>query len=162
MIRILTDSAADLEPQEFTDLGLELVPLSITVDKRIYQADLRFNKQDFFRMLEASPIFPTTSQPAPADFETIFEEARQKGDDLIYISLSSALSGTFQCANVVKAMGGYDNVWLVDSLSATLGQKLLVVHAAELRERGFPAAEIAARLDALKSRIRIYAGLDTL
>lgn len=162
MIRILTDSAADLEPQEFTDLGLELVSLSITVDKRIYQADLRFNKQDFFRLLEASPIFPTTSQPAPADFEAIFEDARQQSDDLIFISLSSALSGTFQCANVVKAMGGYDNVWLVDSLSATLGQKLLVVHAAELRERGFPAAEIAARLDALKSRIRIYAGLDTL
>ena len=96
MIRILTDSAADLEPQEFSALGLELVPLSITVDKRIYQADLQFNKQDFFRLLEASPIFPTTSQPAPADFETIFEDARQKGDDLIFVSLSSALSGTFQ------------------------------------------------------------------
>lgn len=162
MIRILTDSAADLEPQEFSDLNLELVPLSITVDQRIYQADLRFNKQDFFRLLEASSIFPTTSQPAPADFETIFEDARQKGDELIYISLSSALSGTFQCASVVQAMGDFDNVYLVDSLTATLGQKVLVLHGAWLRDRGFPAAEIAARLNSLKSRIRIFAGLDTL
>ena len=162
MIRILTDSAADLEPQEFSDLNLELVSLSITVDQRIYQADLRFNKQDFFRLLEASSIFPTTSQPAPADFETIFEDARQKGDELIYISLSSALSGTFQCASVVQAMGDFDNVYLVDSLTATLGQKILVLHGAWLRDRGFPAAEIAARLNSLKSRIRIFAGLDTL
>lgn len=161
-IRILTDSAADLEPQEFSDRQLELVPLSITVDKRIYQADLRFNKQDFFRLLEASSIFPTTSQPAPADFETIFEDARQKGDELIYISLSSALSGTFQCASVVRSLGDYSNVYLVDSLTATLGQKILVLHAAWLRDRGFPAAEIAARLNALRSRIRIFAGLDTL
>lgn len=162
MIRILTDSAADLEPQEFSSLGLELVPLSITVDQRIYQADLRFNKQDFFRLLEASPIFPTTSQPAPADFETLFADAQQKGDEVIYVSLSSALSGTFQCASVVQAMGDFSNVYLVDSLTATLGQKLLVLHAAWLRDRGFPAAEIAARLNALRSRIRIFAGLDTL
>ncbi len=161
-IRILTDSAADLEPEEFSKYHISLVPLSITVDQRIYRADLRFNKSDFFRMLEASPIFPTTSQPAPADFEAIFEEARAAGDQLVYISLSSALSGTYQCAAVVKAMGEYDNVHLVDSRSATLGQKLLVLHAVSLRDQGFSAEEIASRLTALRSRIRIYAGLDTL
>ena len=161
-IRIFTDSAADLEPEEFASYGIELIPLSITVDQRIYQADLKFNKADFFRMLEQSPIFPTTSQPAPADFETVFEEAREAGDEIVYISISSALSGTFQCANMVKAMGEFEQVHLVDSLTATLGQKILVLHAAWLRDRGFGAAEIAARLDGLKHRIRIFAGLDTL
>lgn len=161
-IRIVTDSAGDLEPEEFASYGIELVPLSITVDQRIYSADLKFNKQDFFRMLKASPIFPTTSQPAPADFEAVFEDAREKGDEVVFISLSSALSGTFQCASVVKAMGEMEHVHLVDSLSATLGQKLLVLHGAWLRDRGFPAREIAARLTALRSRVRIYAGLDTL
>jgi DegV family protein with EDD domain len=161
-IRIFTDSAADLEPSEFADYHIELIPLSITVDQRVYQADLQFNKQDFFRLLEASPIFPTTSQPAPGEFETIFEEARQQGDEILFIAISSALSGTFQCANVVKEMGGYDNVYLVDSRSATLGMKLLVLHAAWLRDRGFPIQEIAARVERLRSRIRLYAGLNTL
>lgn len=161
-IRIITDSAADMEPDEFQKYQLALIPLSITVDQRIYQADLRFNKADFFRLLEVSPIFPTTSQPAPADFETVFAKAQAAGDEIIFISLSSALSGTFQCASVVKNMGGFDHVYLVDSLSATLGQKLLVMHAVELRDRGFSAAEITARLEALCSRIRIFAGLDTL
>ncbi len=161
-IRIVTDSAADLEPEEFSDRNIQLIPLSITVDQRIYQADLRFNRQAFFQMLAASSAFPTTSQPAPGDFEEIFEEARAQGDQLIYISISSALSGTFQCASVVKAMGNYDNVFLVDSLSATLGQKLLVLHAADLRDRGCPAEEIVEELTALRSRIRIFAGLETL
>ncbi len=161
-IRILTDSAADLEPEEFCRYGIELVALSITVDQRIYAADMQFNKADFFRLLTSSTIFPTTSQPAPAEFEDIFTDARDKGDQLIYISISSALSGTFQCANVVKEMGEYDNVYLVDSLSATLGQKLLVLHAAKLRDRGFSAEEIAQRLESIKDRIRILAGLDTL
>lgn len=66
----------------------------------------------------------------------MFEEAREAGDDLVYIAISSALSGTFQCANVVKAMGEYNNVHLVDSRTASLGQKLLVLHAAALRDRG--------------------------
>lgn len=162
MIRIFTDSGADLEVSEFQEYGIGLIPLSITVDRRIYQADLNFNKADFFRLLEESPVFPTTSQPAPADFETVFEEAKAAGDEIVYISISSALSGTFQCANVVKAMGAFENVHLVDSLTATLGQKLLVLHAAGLRDRGFPAAEIAERLNALRGRIRIFAGLDTL
>ena len=50
-IRIITDSTADLEPEEFTQYSLELVPLTITVDQRIYTADTKFNKQDFFRLL---------------------------------------------------------------------------------------------------------------
>ncbi len=161
-IRILTDSAADLDPQDFDTYQIELVSLSITIDQRIYQADMRFNKHDFFTLLEASDVFPTTSQPSPADFEAIFEDARNKGDDLIFVAISSALSGTYQCASVVKEMGQYDNVYLVDTLSATLGQRILAIHAAELRDRGFPASEIADRLMSLRSRVRILAGLDTL
>ena len=162
MIRIFTDSGADLETSEYQEHHIELIPLSITVDQRIYQADMKFNKADFFRMLEVSPIFPATSQPAPADFETVFEAARKAGDEIIYISISSALSGTFQCANVVRAMEEFENVYLVDSLTASLGQKLLTLHAALLRDQGLSAAEIVQRLNALRSRIRIFAGLDTL
>lgn len=161
-IRIYTDSGADLEAQEFDQLQIGLVPLSITVDQRTYQANKTFNKADFFRMLEKAQIFPTTSQPAPGDFDAVFSAAKEAGDDVVYIALSSALSGTCQTANTVKLLGEYDNVYIVDSLSATLGQKLLVLEAAKLRDRGYSAAEIAAELEAIKGRIRIYAGVDTL
>lgn len=161
-IRIVTDSGADLETLEFDQLHVELVPLSITVDQRTYQANKNFNKADFFTMLEKAEIFPTTSQPAPADFEAVFKSAKQAGDDVVYISLSSTLSGTHQTANLVKTLGDYNNVYIVDSLSATLGQKLLVLQAAKLRDLGFSAPDIVAELEALKGRIRIFAGVDTL
>lgn len=161
-IRIVTDSGADLEPREYEELGVGLIPLSITIDQRTYEANALFNKMDFFRMLEKAEIFPSTSQPAPADFQSVFEAARENGDELIYISLSSALSGTWQCANLVRELEEYDNVYIVDSRSATLGQKLLVLQAVKLRELGFSAADIAEELRALAPRIRIFAGVDTL
>lgn len=161
-IRIYVDSAADLEAADYKTYNIGLVPLTLTVDQRTYTADEKFNKVDFFRLLEASDLFPTTSQPAPSVFEAIFEEARLAGDQVIFISVSSALSGTWQCANVVKEMGEYDNVFIVDSRAATLCIKELALQAVKLRDAGVPVREIVSVLEALKSRIRIYAGLDTL
>lgn len=161
-IRIFTDSAADLDPQEFDLLGVELIPLSINVGGRVYAADRKFNKTDYFRLLAESTVFPTTSQPAPGDFEAVFAEAKEKGDEILFISISSALSGTHQCAAIVRELGAYDNVYLVDSLSATLGQKLLVLEAVKLRNAGKSASDIAEALTALRSRIRVFAGVDTL
>lgn len=161
-IRIVTDSGADLEPEEFSQYHIELVPLGLTIDGRIYSANQQFNKADFFRLLEAAKIFPKTSQPAPSEFETLFEDARKKGDEVVYISIASALSGTYQTANVVKGLGEYDNIFVVDSRTATLCQKLLVLHAAALRDQGKTAEQIVAALERLRGRVRVYAGLDTL
>lgn len=161
-IRIVTDSGADLEREEYQRCDVELVPLGLTIDGRIYRADEKFNKTDFFRLLEAAKVFPKTSQPAPAEFEQLFEAAKQAGDQVVYISIASALSGTFQTASVVKALGEYDNVWIVDSRSATLGQKQLVMEAVRLRALGKTAPEIAEALERIRGRIRVYAGLDTL
>ncbi len=161
-IRIVTDSGADLEPEEYTRYGVELVPLGLTIDGRIYSANQKFNKTDFFRLLEAAKVFPKTSQPAPAEFEALFEDARGQGDEVIYISIASALSGTYQTASVVKGMGEYENVHIVDSRTATLCQKLLVLQAAHLRDQGKSVQEVVTALEALRGRVRVYAGLETL
>lgn len=161
-IRIYTDSGADLELQEVLDRNIGIVPLTLQMGGKTYRATPDFPKEKFFQLLASVEEFPTTSQPAPADFEDIFEEARIAGDDVVVITISSALSGTCQCARTAKAMGDYDNVHIIDSLSATLGQKLLVMEACNLRDRGFGAAEIAERIERIKDRIRIYAAVDTL
>lgn len=161
-IRIAVDSGADLEYMDYCRYGIELVPLSLTIDQRIFPATEKFNKVDFFRLLEASEVFPKTSQPAPSTFETLFEDARQKGDELIFISLAAVLSGTNQTANVVKGMGGYDNVYIIDGKSATVALKILALHAVKLRKEGKSAAQIVAEVEALRNRIQLIAGLDTL
>ena len=154
-IRIVTDSGADLEAAEYSQYQIELVPLGLTIDGRIYSANRQFNKADFFRMLEAAKVFPKTSQPAPSEFEAVFEDAREKGDQVVYISIASALSGTYQTATVVKGLGEYGNVFVVDSRTATLCQKLLVLHAAKLRDEGKTAEQIVSALEQLRGRVRV-------
>ena len=104
-----------------------------------------------------------TSQPTPADFLSEFEKARDNGEEAVYISISSALSGTIQSANIAADMLGYDKIHIVDALNGAAGQKLLVLHACKLRDEGLlMAREVVQKLENLRSRIRLFAGVDTL
>ena len=162
MIRILTDSAADLTPQELERYGISAVPLCIHFGEDTYRDGETLDKRAFYEMLRQSDVFPKTSQPSPADFEGYFEDTKAAGDEIIAVLLSSALSGTFQGAQIAKAMVDYDGVYLIDSRSATVGERLLLLQAVKLRDEGRSAAEIVSELEALKGRICIWASLDTL
>ena len=84
------------------------------------------------------------------------------GEETLGVFLSSGLSGTFQGAELAKSDLEYQGCCLVDSLTASAGQRILVEHAAALRECGKSAVEIAAALEQLKGRVVLYACLDTL
>ncbi len=75
---------------------------------------------------------------------------------------ASGLSGTVQSAALAKDMVNYDNIYIVDSLTATYAIKVLVDYGMELRDKGKTAQEITDILDEMKSRVKIYAVLDTL
>ena len=162
MIRILLDSSADFSAEEARERNMELVPINITFNDTNYRDGVDITKDEFYDMLIASEIFPMTAQPSPQDFLDIFEDVKEKGDQLIYLSLSSALSGTFQSATLAKNMAEYDEIYLVDTLSATRAIRLMAEYACKLREEGKDAATIAAELEEFKSRVVILAAVDTL
>lgn len=162
MIRLVVDSSADYFAEELKENNIELVPLNISLAGETYQDGVTLERNQFYEILTGQEDFPKTSQPSPDDFLTIFEDAKAKGDDVICILLSSALSGTCQSAHLCKNMAEYDNIYIVDSLSATIGIKIIVDYANTLRNQGASAKEIVAKLEELKSRIRIFAGVDTL
>lgn len=162
MIRIVVDSSADFCAEELKERGIELVPLNVTLAGETYQDGVNLNKNQFYEILTGQEDFPKTSQPSPEDFLNLFEDAKEKEDDVICLLLSSSLSGTCQTAHLAKNMAEYDRIYIVDSLSATIGIRLLADHANKLRQENVPAAEIASQLEELKSRIRIFAGVDTL
>ena len=162
MIRILVDSSADYTAEEVKSLNMELVPINITINDTNYRDGIDITKDELYQMLLDTDAFPMTAQPSPQEFLDIFEDAKEKGDSLIYLSLSSGLSGTFQSATLAKNMAEYDEIYLVDTLSATRAIRIMAEYACKLREEGKTAAEIAAELDEFKSRIIIYAALDTL
>ena len=163
MIRILTDSTADILPAEAAELGVELVPLKVTFEDGVtYRDGMDLTPTEFYDKLETCHELPTTSQPSPVDFLPHFEAAREAGDDIIAILLSGELSGTCQSARIAAETAEYDNIYVVDSMNATLGTQLLVHLALSLRAAGKTAAEIVSTLEQEKTRVRILAVVDNL
>lgn len=162
MIRILVDSSADYTLQELDERNLTLTPLNVLINEKNYLDTIELTPNDFYEMLIAGADFPKTSQPSPEKFVEIFKDAKEKGDEVVCILLSSSLSGTCQSAHLAKEIAEYDKIYIVDSLSATFGIRLMVEYAIKLREEGKNGAEIAQHVEEMKSRVRIYAMIDTM
>lgn len=163
MIRIITDSAADLTPAELYAPGVTVVPLSVTfADGTTQPDDGTMTKDEFFVRLAEDSKLPRTSQPSPASFMQVYEDAAAAGDEILVITIGQKLSGTYQCAHLAAADVGV-HAYIVDSDTATQGEALIVREALRLRdEEGLSAAEIAAALETFKKRVRIVAIVDSL
>lgn len=162
MIRILTDSTVDLLPEDVSTLGVRVVPLAVHFGDEHYEDGVDLGHEQFYEMLEQSHKLPTTSQPSPERFMTEFERARDDGDDLICILLSSTLSGTFQSAQIAAEEVGYDRIFLVDSHTVSLAAQLLVRRAAARITQGWSAEEIVKDLTDAREHLHIFAIVDTL
>lgn len=163
---ILTDSASDISPQELQDWNVQLIPLSLTFGgKESFPDDRRVPMPQIWARLEAGEMM-TTSQPSLQTFLDLFEEAKDKGLDVVYIAISSNLSGTYQTARAAVSMADYDgHIFVVDArqAAAAAAEKLLVLRACRLRDEGrLSAGEIAKDLERFRFRVRLFACIDTL
>lgn len=162
MIRIVTDTSSDITPTQAKALGVDLAPLDIHFDNTPYNAAADETFEEFYSLLARSRDLPTTSQPPPSSFLSIYQEAKEAGDDVIVITLTKKISGTLQSAMIAKEMAGYDRVHIIDSLSTVIGQRLLVERAVSLRKEGQSAKAIADAISDASKRLILGAGLDTL
>ena len=162
MIRIITDSAADFSAAEQKVHNLTVIPLQITFGTDAYEDGVTLTPEIFWQRIMSGEN-PKTSQPSPEAFLSAFEAARDAGDSVVCVLLSSGLSGTVQSALLARSMCDYDDIHVVDSLQAATAQKMLVLRACQLRDEGaLSAAEIAESLRSFTKRIRLYGCLDTL
>ncbi|MBR4036749.1 MAG: DegV family protein [Oscillospiraceae bacterium] len=159
---ILTDSTSDIEGSILKQLDVNAVPLTVNFGEESFKDGIDLTKKEFFEKLTSGSVNPTTSQPSPEKFLAHFEECKKQGNSLVYIGLSSVLSGTVQSARIAKEMCGYDNIYIVDSLTATAGLELLVRVACQMRDHGADAASIAQEIEKLVPKTRLYAYVDTL
>ena len=157
-VRIIVDSTADM-PAE-SKARVKVVPMTVHFDDEEYIDGVTITHREFYEKLIETDVIPHTSQATPASFAPYFEEVANAGDSAVVITLASALSGTYQSA--VIAAEDYENIYIVDSATATIGTGILAELALRLADRGMSAADIAARLDEEKKNIRIIAMLDTL
>ena len=162
MIRIIVDSTADFTLEEAQELGVKIVPLKTTVNNIEYKDRVELSAEKFYELLQTTEVFPKTSQPSPAEFAHNYSEYVANNDQLLVFTISSGLSGTCQSANLAKTITGYDEIYVVDSRSATLGLQILVRKAIELVNAGKSFEEICNTLEEYKNKITILAIVDTL
>ncbi len=161
-MRILTDSAADFEWAELKALGIEWVPIRVYFGEEEFPLEGTDFKIRFFNEMAENKIFPHTSQPSPQDYLPIFEEVKAQGESLLAVLISSGLSGTYQSAVLAKEMVDYEHIYLVDSKSASSGERILLEEACRMRDEGVEAKKIAYELAFLLKRIRLAAIVDDL
>ena len=162
MIKLMADSACDLEQTEADALGIALMPLSIRFGSEEYWDGVTLSHREFFEKLIETDEIPQTSQISDYRFEEAFASLTADGSEVIAVTLSSKLSGTHACAvRAAKKFPG--KVYVVDSMNACIGERILVDYALRLiREGQLSAPEIAAELDEKKNKIQLLAVLDTL
>ncbi len=160
MIKIIVDSASDSKNNK--DLYFATVPVTVTVDEKEYLDGVELDADSFYELLTTAKEFPKTAQPSPQQFLEVFQDAKEKGDDIIYFAVSSAASGTFQSATIAKNMAEYDKIHIIDTKTVSHGINYLAGYAAHLAKNGHSVSEILENCENLKDRIKIFAGLDTL
>ena len=162
MVRIITDSAADFEPFELEKLNISCIPIKVLLGDTEYEENVDLSKEQFFELLDATSATPKTSQPSPQILMDLYEAAKGAGDEAVYITLSSALSGTYQTAAMTCGDADSEACYVFDSRNATGGQRLLVEYAVRLRDEGRSAKEIIAALEEIRDKIVLFACIDTL
>lgn len=162
MVKIMVDSASDMTKELCLEKGMEFIPIAVQLGEEEYLDGLNLNRDYFYQYLIEGGNFPQTSQPSPANFVDIFTACKEKQEELIYLALSSSLSGTMQSAILAKNMVEYDGIYIVDSLAATFNIMVMADYAAGLVKEGMTAKEIVEKIEELKSHVKVIAGLDTL
>ena len=163
-VAIVTDSASDLPAERATAAGVTVVPLLVTFGEREFKAGVDMSYEDFWRELTAPGApFPKTAAAAPGAFKDAFEGLFAQGyDEIVCINVGSKLSATMASAKVAREMMPDRAIHVVDSESATLGQGLLVLLAAQRAREGKSGAEIVDEVERRKHTLRLYLALETL
>jgi DegV family protein with EDD domain len=162
VVRIVTDSTADLTKEQQQAAGITVVPLNVHFGDQVFRDHVDLTADEFFRRLKASAQLPRTSQPAVGVFEEAYRTLRQNGDEIVSVHLSSKVSGTYNSA--LMAAKGVDEtaIEVVDSLSTSMALGFIALEGARLARAGKDRASIAERLRGLVPKARVICVVDTL
>ena len=162
MVKIVTDSTADIPEELATELEITIVSCNVHFGLEAYRDGLDLSKEEFYARLKTSPTLPTTSAPAAGLFEAIYRKLASETDQILSIHLASALSAIYNSACLgAEAVSGVE-ITLIDSGQVSMGLGCLVIAAARAAQGGQSWAQIVALVEDMMPRVRLFAALDTL
>jgi DegV family protein with EDD domain len=166
--KIVTDSTSDLSPKLINELDVEVIPMTFTIAEDSYcnyPDERELSSHEFYNRLRAGE-FSTTNQISPVTFIETFEPFLRSGLDVLYIGFSSGLSGTFNNARLVAHELGEKypqrKIYAVDSLSASMGEGLLVYNAVQKKNEGLSVDELSDWVTQNRTRLAHWFTVDDL
>ena len=161
-IGIVTDSHSGIKQEEAKRLGIKVLPMPFFVEEECYYEDVTLSRDDFFEKLK-SGVNVTTSQPSPEEVMKIWDEALREFEQILYIPISSGLSGSCQTATMLANEEPYEGkVFVVDNGRVSTLMHRSVLDGLEMIEEGYSAAEIKQMLEEARANMVIYIGVETL
>ena len=159
MIKILCDSITDLPVEIIDKYNVDVVPLTVIFNENEYLDGIDITSKDFYKVLRENETLPKTSQATYAQFVKFFE--KYKDDEVLYLSGSSAASGTYQSSLLAK--NDLDSkITIFDTLNLSIGSGALVIKACEMVEEGLSVEEIVKNLENIKNNVGVFFSVDTL
>ena len=167
MIKLFTDTSANLPVSIIREYGIGVVPFSYTVNgKEVpYSAETDFNGKAFYEAMRAGAEVKT-SMINVSDFIAAFEQWIAKGDAVIYVGMSGGISGTANSAKLAaeELLEKYPaaKIAAIDTYAASLGEGFLVIETAKMIERGDPFLKIVKKIELLRKNMCQFFTVDDL
>lgn len=161
MIQVVTDSTADIPPELVKAAGIWVVPCTIHFGTETYRDGIDLAGDAFYQKMREYPTLPKTAAPAPGEFLAAYRRARDAGHDVLSLHVSHKVSSTYNNALLAAAQFG-ERVAVIDSLTASMANGLLVLRAAAAARSGATLAELRRYAESLVPRLNLYVGADTL
>lgn len=168
MYQIISDGGCDFSPEEVKECGISVVPFYVSFDQVNYMKEgVDITKEEYFdRLKSEKTLFPKTSQPNPQDYIDVFTPFLDEGKDIFLLTISSKLSGSYASAVLALDMLSEDypdrTIKLVDSLSVTIGQGLILRNIIKMRDAGYSLEELVEGAEKIIKSTHIYFTLSTL
>jgi DegV family protein with EDD domain len=162
VVRIVTDSTADIPLETQRAFDITVVPLNVHIGEDVFRDRVDLSGDEFFRRLQQSPQLPRTSQPSVGVFEEAFRGRLDEGHEVVAVLLSSKVSGTYNAGLMAAQAIASDRIEVIDSRTASMALGFLALEGARAARAGKGLTEVADRVRALVPRARIIAAIDTL
>ncbi len=161
--KIVTDSLADITSDIAQKLGVTVVPLTVLFGRQAFLDRVTMTTDEFYQRLVHGNVWPTTTQPTPAAFAEVYNKLAEETDEILVVTLSSKLSGTYQSATNAKTMVKKKcRIEVIDSLTVAMGLGLIVISAAKAAQTGAKLSELTNMARGAMKRSHFIAYFDTL
>lgn len=162
MVRVITDSSADLPSSLTEELGITVVPLYVRFGDEVYREHVTISDDEFYEKLSIGKVAPVTVQAGPQDFTEVYDRLSSDADGLVSIHLSSKLSGTYNSAIQAKDMvSARCPIEVIDSQIVSVGLGLVVIAAAKAAEAGENLQQVVTLVKNVIPKTYIFGLLDT-